>query len=174
MAESIKTLYSHVVLENKIRELTPLSRSKFTEVGLSIAENIEDNEWVKIFDEISELPKSGDLPVPNSMQLRLDDQSTKTFNSLWAKVRRILKENHRLSTLRKQVFTLLVWQGYYDYLKKESMNVGKEENTPALHEMTAPEMFKTLAEIVLLNREQDRSTIINIKELLVEWKNNQK
>ena len=38
--------------------------------------------------------------------------------------------------------------------------------------MSAPEMFKTLAELVLLNREQDSEIIMQIKHILEEWKEN--
>lgn len=49
------------------------------------------------------------------------------------------------------------------------MIVGDKE---ILSDLTGPEMAKILFEILLLDREQDKDTIQNIKELLLKWRNN--
>ena len=172
VVESIKPQYSHMVLEQKIKELTPMSRSEFTSIALGVAAQTKDEQWEKIFEEVSVLPKSGeDLSVPNAMQLRLDPSNKRIFYGLWQKIHEILSESHKLSRLKKQVYILLIWQNYYDYLKEESLNVGKTGETSITSEMSAPEMFKTLAEIVLLNRKnEDSETIAEIKAILQQWK----
>ena len=166
--EAIKPVYRHVVLEEEIRKLTPLSRSEFSSVALSVAVSIDDNTWLKLFEEVSKLPKSGESPVPNSMQLRLDDQAENYFKLLYSKANLVLCEHNKLKSLRKHFFVLLIWQNYYDYLQKNRMDVGVRSS--AEYQMTASDMFKTLAEIVLLNREQDGDTIEQIKHILQEWK----
>ena len=107
------------------------------------------------------------------MQLRLEEEQENYFNLLWKNAQKALSDNKRLTRLRKQIFVLLIWENYYEHLQKESMNVGEKESA-SICEMTAPEMFKTLAEIVLLNRKQDSDTIEKIKSILQEWssKNN--
>lgn len=172
VVESIKPLYSHMVLEQKIKELTPMSRSEFTSIALGVAAQTKDERWEKIFEEVSVLPKSGEeLSVPNAMQLRLESSNKQLFYGLWQKIHDILSESHKLSRLKKQVYILLIWQNYYDYLKQESLNVGKNSEISIKNsEMSAPEMFKVLAEIVLLNRAQDSRTIADIKRILQQWK----
>ena len=169
---AFKPLYAHIALEKKIGELTPLSRPEFANLAFKIAVSINDDEtWLRLFDEVSELPKTGDLSVPSAIQIRLDEQAMNYYNLLYINAHQALYKHHKLKHLRKQFFVLLIWQNYYDYLKKESLNVGKNSKTSIKYsEMSAPDMFKTLAEIILLNREQDSRTIAEIKEILQQWK----
>lgn len=92
------------------------------------------------------------------------------YNSLYKNAHRALCEHNKLKRLKKQFFVLLIWQNYYDYLKDETLKVGEKSESSTDSEMSAPDMFKTLAEIIMLNREQDSSTIAEIKEILQQWK----
>lgn len=169
---AFKPMYAHMVLEKRIEELTPLSRSEFANLAFTVAASINDDEtWLRLFDEVSELPKTGNLSIPSAIQIRLDDQTMNYYNLLYINAHQALYKHHKLKHLRKQFFVLLIWQNYYDYLKEKSLNVGKNSETSIKNpEMSAPDMFKTLAEIILLNREQDSGTIAEIKEILQQWK----
>lgn len=168
---AFKPLYAHIALEKKIGELTSLSRSEFANLAFSVAKSITNDEiWLKLFNEVSELPKSGDLPVPSAIQIRLDTQAMNDYNSLYKNAHQALCKHNKLKRLRKQFFVLLIWQNYYDYLKEETLKVGEKSESSTDSEMSAPDMFKTLAEIIMLNREQDSRTIAEIKEILQRWK----
>ncbi len=48
------------------------------------------------------------------------------------------------------------------------MTVGRDDNSRA-KDLTGPEMVKTLVEILMLNREQDKVVIERVKNALLEW-----
>lgn len=170
---AFKPLYAHIALEKKIEELTPLSRSEFANIAFTLAESINNEKiWLRLFDEVSELPKSGELSVPSAIQIRLDERAMNCYNNLYLNAHQALYKHHKLKHLRKQFFVLLIWQNYYDYLKKQSLKAVETGKNSICSEMSAPEMFKTLAELVLLNREQDSEIIMQIKHILEEWKEN--
>ena len=54
-------------------------------------------------------------------------------------------------------------------LQIETMAVGKNHKHTKKKDLTGPEMIKRLAEIIMLNRDQDKETIENIKEILLNW-----
>lgn len=168
---AFKPLYAHIALEKKIGELSPLSRSEFANLAFKVAASINDDKiWLRLFEEVASLPKTGDLPVPSAIQIRLDEQAMNYYNLLYINAHQALYKHHKLKHLRKQFFVLLIWQNYYNYLKEESLNVGKTSETSITSEMSAPDMFHILAEIVLLNRAQECETIAEIKAILQRWK----
>ena len=80
-----------------------------------------------------------------------------------------LKRALKLSKPQTRFLIEILFLHYLNCLKKDTMIVGDKEN---LSDLTGPEMAKILFEILLLDREQDKDTIQNMKELLLKWRNN--
>ena len=60
-----------------------------------------------------------------------------------------------------------MWFIYLNELQKDIMEVGEKKVEE--EDLTGPEMVKRLVEILMLNREQDKRVIEEVKSALLKW-----
>ena len=72
-----------------------------------------------------------------------------------------------LTTLQTKYEVELMWFIYMCELQKDVMEVGEKKIKEK--DLTGPEMVKRLVEILMLNREQDKEVIEEIKSILLKW-----
>lgn len=166
---SIKPSWKHASLEHQIKELDTsqeMSRSAITCRAIAFAREVSD--WSHIKEKLSGIPKL-DIEVPGSMQARLDEESTEALEDIIRP--RILEDLTDLKILQNQYLLQLVWQNYLGVLQSKVLAVGAEEKIES-ENVTGPDMVKLLVEMILLNRETDAKSINQIKNILIDWRNN--
>ena len=155
--------------ENLINEidLTHYSRSVRFNDALEHAKSLSDGAWEELLSELNELKRKlpSDIDVPQSFKVKVEDDMEESFHEVEKNLKRALK----LSRPRTRFLIEILFLHYLNCLKKDTMIVGDKE---ILSDLTGPEMAKILFEILLLDREQDKDTIQNMKELLFKWRNN--
>ena len=72
-----------------------------------------------------------------------------------------------LTTLQTKYEVELMWFIYLNELQKDIMEVGEKKVEE--EDLTGPEMVKRLVEILMLNREQDKRVIEEVKSALLKW-----
>lgn len=155
--------------ENLINEidLNNYSRSVRFNDAIEKAKSLSDGAWEELLSELNELKRKlpSDIDVPQSFKVKVEDDMEESFHEVEKNLKRALK----LSRPRTRFLIEILFLHYLNCLKKDTMIVGDKE---ILSDLTGPEMAKILFEILLLDREQDKDTIQNMKELLFKWRNN--
>lgn len=170
---SIKPNRKHSILERLIKEVDSsqdFSRSSFTCRALEYS--VDVGNWIEIKHELDFLKDITDIDIPTSMNIRLDERAVMLLND---KVRPQMEQQLKNAgvikkVLQNQYMLQLLWLRYLKVVKEKALDVGEEKSTMA-DKITAPDMFKVLAEIVLLNREEDAETIEKMKIILAGWRN---
>lgn len=154
------------ILINEI-DLNNYSRSVRFNDAIEKAKSLSDGAWEELLSDLNEFKKR--LPchmeIPQSFKVKVEDDMEESFHEVENNLKRALK----LSRPRTRFLIEILFLHYFNCLKKDTMIVGDKE---ILSDLTGPEMAKILFEILLLDREQDKDTIQNIKELLLKWRNN--
>ncbi|NLM19028.1 MAG: hypothetical protein GX217_03270 [Clostridiaceae bacterium] len=170
---SIKPNRKHSILERLIKEVDPsqdTSRSSFTCRALEYSVNVDN--WFEIKNELDVLKDITDIDIPKSMNIRLDERAMMLLND---KVRPQMEQQLKNAGVIKKVLQnrymlQLLWFHYLKVMKEKAFDVGAKKSIMA-DKITAPDMFKILAEIVLLNREEDIDTIEKLKTIFSDWRN---
>lgn len=147
------------LLERMIKELDnhqEISRSAITNRAIKAAESVVD--WSSISKELLRLKPSQDIIVPTSMQVKIDEENTLVYRKVWAKISADL--NVRLQT---PYFLTLIWTHYFAQLQAQAKEISLKEDSKSDLEIVA-----ALLELLLRNREEDRSRLEAIKELLLK------
>ena len=73
----------------------------------------------------------------------------------------------QLTTLQTRYEIELLWYIYLCELQKDVMEVGDRKEKGK--DLTGPQIVERLVEILLLNREQDKEVIEEVKKVLLKW-----
>lgn len=162
---SWKSSWKHAVLEYQIKELDTsqdLSRSAIT--SRAIYEGLKVIDWTVPKEKLILITRI-DIPIPTSMQAKLDEEASDILPEIRAKILDDL--NGELERLQTSYMIQLLWINYLEVLKQKALLVGVERADK--DDLTGPEMVKRLVQILLLNREADVPIIERIKNNLLEW-----
>ncbi len=107
------------------------------------------------------IPK--DTGFPTALQVTVDEEFEDAFTEVEENVMSALD----LTTLQTRYEIELLWFIYLCELQKDVMKVGAEKERK--EDLTGPEMVKRLVEILMLNREQDKEVIEEVKSALLKW-----
>ena len=162
---SWKSSWKHAVLEYQIKELDTsqdLSRSAIT--SRAIYEGLKVIDWTVPKEKLILITRI-DIPIPTSMQAKLDEEASDILPEIRAKILDDL--NGELERLQTSYMIQLLWINYLEVLKQKALLVGVERADK--DDLTGPEMVKRLVQILLLNRDADAQIIEKIKNDLLEW-----
>ncbi len=104
------------------------------------------------------------IGYPTALQVTVDEKLEDDLIVIEGRI----KEALELSTLQTRYEIELFYFILLCELQKDVMTVGRDDNSRA-KDLTGPEMVKTLVEILMLNREQDKVVIERVKNALLEW-----
>lgn len=162
---SIKVNAKHLELETKIKEMDTsqdITRGAIINRAIQCADTVDD--WKKVQTKLSSI-KSNRANISNntSMQTNLDE----TTKLIVDNIKKQIIEDLDLTVLQQQYFLQLVLMCY---LMEISQHLSGVEET--LHsELSVPDMFKLMAELMLSQRNEDKNVIEEIKRILIEWRN---
>lgn len=165
---SIRPTWRHAALEKQIVELEVgrnVSRTAITQRAIEAAKNVTTTNWGEIAARLASL-KQTEGEIPNLMQMRVDSDACEI-------IKKKMKDDLSLNRPpTSPYFVLLLWQNYVEFLKERTLRAGKPEagKPEAETPLSAPEMIKTLAEMLFLRREEDQPTIEMIQKILLDWK----
>lgn len=108
----------------------------------------------------NKIPK--DTGFPTALQVTVDEELEDAFTEVEENVMSALD----LTTLQTRYEIELLCFIYLCELQKDVMKVGAEKES---QDLTGPEMVKRLVEILMLNREQDKKVIEEVKSALLMW-----
>ena len=123
-----------------------------------------ENDGQKLKQLKRNIPKSS-VKSPSAIQVILED----TYQDTVEEVEENIKNALELSRLQTGLEFELALFAYLEDLKDRVMHVGKIEDSDKTEDMTGPEMVKTLVEILMLNRDQDKEVIAEVKAALLKW-----
>ena len=104
-----------------------------------------------------------DVGFPTALQVTVDEELEDALTEVEENVMSALN----LTTLQTKYEVELMWFIYMCELQKDVMEVGEKKIKEK--DLTGPEMVKRLVEILMLNREQDKEVIEEIKYILIKW-----
>ena len=104
-----------------------------------------------------------DVGFPTSLQVTADEELEDALTEVEENIMSALN----LTTLQTKYEVELMWFIYLNELQKDVMEVGEKKVEE--EDLTGPEMVKRLVEILMLNREQDKRVIEEVKSALLKW-----
>lgn len=104
-----------------------------------------------------------DVGFPTSLQVTADEELEDALTEVEENIMSALN----LTTLQTKYEVELMWFIYLNELQKDIMEVGEKKVEE--EDLTGPEMVKRLVEILMLNREQDKRVIEEVKSALLKW-----
>ncbi|SEK46259.1 hypothetical protein SAMN02910353_00658 [Ruminococcus sp. YRD2003] len=104
-----------------------------------------------------------DVAFPTALQVTVDEELEDALTEVEENIMSALN----LTTLQTKYEIELIWFIYLCELQKEVMEVGEKKAKE--EDLTGPEMVKILVEILMLNREQDKKVIEEVKSALLKW-----
>lgn len=104
-----------------------------------------------------------DVGFPTSLQVTADKELEDALTEVEENIMYALN----LTTLQTKYEVELMWFIYLNELQKDIMEVGEKKVEE--EDLTGPEMVKRLVEILMLNREQDKRVIEEVKSALLKW-----
>ena len=105
------------------------------------------------------------VSVPTALQMKVEDALVSDL----LVVEETIKEALNLSTLQTRYEVEILEFNYLEVLKKEVLEVGEAKDGDST-DLNGPEMVKILVQILLLNRDSDKTVIEKVKEALLEWR----
>ncbi len=162
---NIKVNWRHVSLEYQIRKYDgsqDLSRTALLFRMVEAAVDVEDWNTVKLL--LPKIEKLEEAPGFTNFQAKCDSKTFEKLEGIKEKILYDLKDD--IKVLQQQYMLQLLMCNYLEKLKIEVLNVGEKTSS---EEIDAPDMVKILVEMILLDK--DSSSINEIKDILVKWKN---
>lgn len=109
----------------------------------------------------NKVPK--DIGFPTALQVTVDEELEDALGEVEENVMSALQ----LTTLQTRYEIELLWYIYLCELQKDVMVVGDRKGKGK--DLTGPQIVERLVEILLLNREQDKEVIEEVKKVLLKW-----
>ena len=104
-----------------------------------------------------------DVDFPTALQVTVDEELEDALGEVEENVMSALQ----LTTLQTRYEIELLWYIYLCELQKDVMEVGDRKEKGK--DLTGPQIVERLVEILLLNREQDKEVIEEVKKVLLKW-----
>jgi hypothetical protein len=156
----------HFALEKAIKELDTnqdITRTGITERSISCGILVEN--WVTVVETLRAYNEFSEKPLQNNFQIKLSEVNKENLKIITKKITAQLG----ITKIHTQYLMQILWANYLLFLKSKVKSVAAAYNNTT--DLRIPEMFRILAEIVMLNRESDQETIKIIKNALIEWEN---
>lgn len=155
-------------LKAQIEEIRPeLTWNNCFIIGLQASRSLNLEGYQKKIHELKRIKRgiSADVKHPTAVQIIIDDRYADDVNEFEENIKASLELTRLQSGLEFELLLLIV----LDNLKTNAMLVGETEEGETEVDLTGPEMVKKLVEILLLNREQDKDIIEEVKSSLLKW-----
>lgn len=136
-------------------------------MGVQAARRLTLEEHLQKFQELKYKKRSipTDAKHPTAVQVSIDDAYGDDVEAFEENTKIVLELTRLQSGLEFELILLIV----LDNLKSQAMLVGETEVSEKNQDLTGPEMVKRLVEILMLNREQDKEVIEEVKSALLKW-----
>lgn len=163
---SWKANWRHNTLEFLIKELETapdVSRSAITSRAIISAAKVTD--WGPVRDSLSLLQRNDNMPQVTSMQARPNEEAA----AAWPAIRKKMVADLGIESGRILIPYIieLIWLNYLKELRAKALIVG---TGVAPTDLSGPDMVKCLVQMLLLDRDADKLTINEIKQILLNWK----
>ena len=106
-----------------------------------------------------------DVKYPTAIQVCIADDYVEDVEKFEEKIKKALELSRLQSGLEIELLLHIV----LDKLKSQVLLVGDIKEPERKEDLTGPEMVKILVQILMLNREQDKKTIEEVKTALLKW-----
>ncbi|MCR5728194.1 MAG: hypothetical protein K6G24_12100 [Lachnospiraceae bacterium] len=155
-------------LEKRINEIDYNSDTSRNGKFNRAIEKTQNRTLEELKNDAKELKKfknkiPNDVGFPTSLQVTADAELEDALTEVEENIMSALN----LTTLQTKYEVELMWFIYLNELQKDIMKVGEKKIEE--EDLTGPEMVKRLVEILLLNREQDKRVIEEVKSALLKW-----
>lgn len=155
-------------LEKRINEIDYNSDTSRNGKFNRAIEKTQNRTLEELKNDAKELKKfknkiPNDVGFPTSLQVTADAELEDALTEVEENIMSALN----LTTLQTKYEVELMWFIYLNELQKDIMEVGEKKVEE--EDLTGPEMIKRLAEILMLNREQDKRVIEEVKSALLKW-----
>ncbi len=157
-------------LERLIDELDThpdTSRSARFQRAIHAACGLTDPEWAELSKRLKKFKneiKEVIIPAPTALQVNIN----KDFETELLEVEETIIRALGLKKLQTRYELEILFLHLLETLRITVLEVGSASDQTK--DLTAPQMFELLAEIVLMNRREDLPAIEKIKEILLEWR----
>ena len=155
-------------LKAQIDEIRPeLTWNDCFTIGSQSGRNLTLAELQKKSQELKRKKRTipADTKHPTAVQVNIDDVYADAVDEFEENTKSALELTRLQSGLEFELLLLIV----LDNLKSQAMLVGETEVSEKAKDLTGPEMVKKLVEILMLNREQDKGVIEEVKSALLKW-----
>ncbi len=156
------------LLEKRINEIDYNSDTSRNGKFNRAIEKTQNRTLEELKNDAKELKKfknkiPNDVGFPTSLQVTADEELEDALTEVEENIMSALN----LTTLQTKYEVELMWFIYLNELQKDIMEVGEKKVEE--EDLTGPEMVKRLVEILMLNREQDKRVIEEVKSALLKW-----
>lgn len=136
-------------------------------IGVQLGRNLTEDDLKIKGQELKRTKRiiPADVKHPTAIQVSIDDAYADDINAFEEKTKSALELTRLQSGLEFELLLLIV----LDNLKSQAILVGETEASEKTEDLTGPEMVKRLVEILMLNREQDKEVIEEVKSALLKW-----
>lgn len=155
-------------LEDKIEEIDYLSDSRNGRIkrALLITSKLSKAELKTKAQDLkklkSKLPET--TTKPNAIQVIIDEDLSDILLETEDKIKDALNISQLRSSYEIEILLFVLLAD----LQKNAMRVG-EVKAKKQQDLSGPDMVKTLVEIIMLDREEDKEMIEQIKNILMRW-----
>lgn len=155
-------------LEKRINEIDYNSDTSRNGKFNRAIEKTQNRTLEELKNDAKELKKfknkiPNDVGFPTSLQVTADAELEDALTEVEENIMSALN----LTTLQTKYEVELMWFIYLNELQKDIMEVGEKKVEE--EDLTGPEMVKRLVEILMLDREQDKRVIEEVKSALLKW-----
>lgn len=176
MNKSCKGSKCIAVLEQYINEIdTNQDTSRHAKFNRAIlcSKSLSDVDWKNLSIKLKKMKNeicNDNIAIPTALQVRVDNGLEGMLTSIEKRMMKALN----LQKLQTRYEIEILWLSYFEHLKKEIINTKIESTTPK-QEMTYSQMMETITQMMLLNRKtKEVPYLIKIREILTEWKEQNK
>lgn len=154
-------------LKAQIDEIRELTWNDCFKIGIQTGRSLSLAELQKKGQELKRKKRSipADVKHPTAVQVNIDDAYAIDVDEFEENMKAALELTRLRSGFEFELLLLIV----LDNLKSQVMLVGEPEAPGKKVDLTGPEMVKKLVEFLMLNREQDKEIIEEVKLALLKW-----
>lgn len=155
-------------LKAQVDEIRPeLTWNDCFVMGVQSARRLTLEELQKKSQELKRKKRSipADAQHPTAVQISIDEAFIDDVDEFEENTKIALELARLQSGLEFELLLYIV----LDNLKSQAMLVGESETSEKTEDLNGPEMVKRLVEILMLNRDQDKAVIEEVKSALLKW-----
>lgn len=167
MIQSWKCNKHHVYLKKKIIQIDrnpDKSMSSILNRAIKEGHNKNKEQWIMVNERLKKIQNEApECNAPTAMQAEIGENEYKKLQEIIDKLKSVFSSPR----LQMQYVIQLLFANYIIEIEKMNLNLNTGADKDS--NMTAPDMVSTLVKIIMLNRDEDKKTLSEIKKILKNW-----